>query len=235
MNVYTMALIAWGAGLMALVGGLLAHLEGSANTMVKREVVHGINAFGGGILMAAVAFALVPEGMKNLNVWQVAVSFALGGILCSFGDAWFQRRRSNYAQLTAMLTDFLPEAISLGALFTASPKAAILLAAFIAVQNVPEGFNSYRELKFAQLPAKTALLGLFAVSFFGPLAALMGYYWLGDFPRVTSVLMSFAAGGILYLVFQDIAPQARMRRHWTPALGAVLGFILGMLGKQLLL
>ena len=52
---------------MALLGGLIAHVEGSANTTGKREFVHGITAFGGGILMAAVAFALVPEGMKELN------------------------------------------------------------------------------------------------------------------------------------------------------------------------
>ena len=44
----------------------------------------------------------------------------------------------------------------------------------------------------------------------------------------------FAAGGILYLIFQDIAPQSKMRRHWMPPLGAVLGFVVGMIGKQLI-
>lgn len=46
--------------------------------------------------------------------------------------------------------------------------------------------------------------------------------------------MTAASGGILYLVFQDIAPQARMRKHWLPALGAILGFAIGMLGKKLI-
>ncbi len=46
--------------------------------------------------------------------------------------------------------------------------------------------------------------------------------------------MSFASGGILYLIFQDIAPQIRMERHWTPPLGAVLGFAIGMVGHQLI-
>jgi ZIP family zinc transporter len=46
--------------------------------------------------------------------------------------------------------------------------------------------------------------------------------------------MSFAAGGILYLVFQDIAPQSKMQRHWAPPLGAVLGFAVGMVSNQLL-
>jgi len=45
--------------------------------------------------------------------------------------------------------------------------------------------------------------------------------------------MLFAAGGILYLIFQDIAPQSQMKHHWGPALGAVAGFCLGMLGRLL--
>jgi ZIP family zinc transporter len=43
--------------------------------------------------------------------------------------------------------------------------------------------------------------------------------------------MTFAGGGILYLVFQDIAPQAKLQRHWIPALGAVIGFLFGVMGK----
>lgn len=43
-----------------------------------------------------------------------------------------------------------------------------------------------------------------------------------------------AAGGRLYLVFQDIAPRSHLRRHWTPPLGAVWGFAVGMIGQQVL-
>jgi ZIP family zinc transporter len=46
--------------------------------------------------------------------------------------------------------------------------------------------------------------------------------------------MLFAAGGILYLTFEDIAPQAHLARRWAPALGAVAGFMLGLLGQMLL-
>ena len=45
--------------------------------------------------------------------------------------------------------------------------------------------------------------------------------------------MLFAAGGILYLTFEDIAPEARLDRHWAPPLGAVGGFLLGMAGHGL--
>ncbi|MBF60254.1 ZIP family metal transporter [Halomonas sp. FeN2] len=234
MSVYGMLFIAWGAGLMALFGGFLAHVEGTANTIAKQELVHGITAFGGGILVAAVAFALVPEGMHELNTRQLTGLFAAGGVTFCVLDAWLQNNEGNVAQFMAMLLDFVPEAVSLGAVFAANPQMGVLLALFIAAQNFPEGFNAYRELRAAKLTTKTALWGLLGVSFFGPLSAIMGYWWLSEAPQITAMIMSFAAGGILYLVFQDIAPQARMRRHWTPSLGAVLGFIIGMLSKQLL-
>jgi ZIP family zinc transporter len=42
--------------------------------------------------------------------------------------------------------------------------------------------------------------------------------------------MLVAAGGILYAVFQDIAPQVKLEKHWAPPFGAVLGFVLGLVG-----
>jgi ZIP family zinc transporter len=53
---------------------------------------------------------------------------------------------------------------------------------------------------------------------------------LADVPQVLGGVMIFAAGGILYLLFEDVAPQARLERHWAPPLGAVGGFLLGYAG-----
>ncbi len=46
--------------------------------------------------------------------------------------------------------------------------------------------------------------------------------------------MLFAAGGILYLTFEDIAPQARLKDHRSPALGVIAGFLVGIVGQMLL-
>jgi ZIP family zinc transporter len=45
--------------------------------------------------------------------------------------------------------------------------------------------------------------------------------------------MLLASGGILYLIFQDIATQVILRKHRGPPLAAVLGFALAMLGSVL--
>jgi ZIP family zinc transporter len=59
-------------------------------------------------------------------------------------------------------------------------------------------------------------------------------FLLGDQAKLLAGLMVFAAGGILYITFQDVAPKAHYRGHWAPPLGAVSGFAIGVIGQMLL-
>lgn len=227
--------ISWIAGIAALIGGIFAKIECSAETQSKREWIHGIVAFGGGILVAAVAFALAPEGIAFLPPAGLAATFCAGGVIFCLLDARIARSSGSKAQFMAMLLDFIPEAMALGAVFVHSKRTGILLALFIGAQNLPEGFNAHRENVAAGASPGMSLFTLFLASFLGPVAACAGYLFLRDQQILTASMMSVAGGGILYLIFQDIAPQSKMRRHWSPPLGAVIGFVVGMVGKQLLI
>ncbi|HAO25971.1 MAG TPA: divalent cation transporter, partial [Methylophaga sp.] len=59
-------------------------------------------------------------------------------------------------------------------------------------------------------------------------------FFLSEHPAILGAIMLFASGGILYLVFQDIAPQSKLARHWAPPLGAVFGFCLALFSHLLL-
>jgi len=234
MSQLTIIVIAsWLAGLAAFGGGVIAWATDGANTDDKREVAHGVIAFGGGILIAAVAFALLPKAMVALSPVGLGAMFCAGGLLFCVLDAQLSRSGDTKAQFLAMLMDFLPEALALGAVFGQDPRLGVLLAAFIGAQNLPEGFNAFREMTTVGIRYRVALMTLLAVSLLGPLAACTGYFFLQDQAKVTASIMTFAGGGIMYLIFQDIAPQSKIRKHWIPALGAVLGFAVGMIGKQL--
>jgi ZIP family zinc transporter len=225
----------WFAGLAAFGGGVIAWAtDDGANTETKREVTHGIIAFGGGILIAAVAFALLPKAMVALSPAGLGVTFCTGGLVFCILDAHLSKSGDTKAQFLAMLMDFLPEALALGAVFGQDRRLGVLLAAFIGAQNLPEGFNAFREMTNVGIRSRVALMTLLAVSLLGPVAACTGYFLLQDQAKVTASIMTFAGGGIMYLIFQDIAPQAKIKKHWIPALGAVLGFAVGMIGKQLL-
>ncbi len=221
------------AGLAMPVGASIALIERISPRWLEEELRHGIIAFGGGALLSAVALVLVPQGVSNLTPLLVTVCFAGGGLVFMALDIRLVANNTPFSQLTAMLSDFVPEALALGATFSFSKEAGLLLAGLIALQNLPEGFNAYREITEASHYSRRRVLGAFlTMAFLGPIAGTIGYFVLSDYPQVVSGIMLFAAGGILYIIFQDIAPQARLSNHWVPPLGAVAGFLLGVLGHM---
>ena len=133
-----------------------------------------------------------------------------------------------------MLSDFVPEALALGAAFSTGSSVGPLLAGLIAIQNLPEGFNAYREMtESGRIKGRPVIVAFSLMALLGPLSGLLGFFLLGQLPHLLGVIMLFASGGILYVVFQDIAPDARVENRWTPALGAVVGFLLGLVGNML--
>ncbi|MDF0600166.1 divalent cation transporter [Psychromarinibacter sp. C21-152] len=218
------------AGAMIPLGGVLARVEHIQPRWLEQEFRHFVVAFGGGALIAAVALVLVPQGTDKLPAAGAILSFLGGGVAFALLDRALASAGGGKGQLLAMLADFLPEAVALGALFAAGSGSAPLLALIIALQNLPEGFNAYREVD-AQWPRERPRLLIFSLlALLGPAAALLGHLVMADLPAALGVLMVGASGGILYLIFQDIAPQAPLKRHWGPPFGACMGFALGLLG-----
>jgi ZIP family zinc transporter len=225
-----------GASICIPAGGLLASIARIRPNWLENEFRHFIIAFGGGILLAAVALVLVPVGSKYFfNPLLSVITLLAGGISFFLIERFLGARKREKPQFSAMLLDYVPESLALGGAFAVEAESAVLLAVFIGLQNLPEGFNAYRELLSTSNPDKKHILSfMFMLVPIGPLLAIAGWFYLSDYVALLGAIMLFASGGILYLIFQDIAPQSRMRRHWAPPLGAVLGFGSGMLGANLL-
>jgi len=66
----------------------------------------------------------------------------------------------------------------------------------------------------------------------GPVSSWIGHAFLATNDDVLALLMLFCSGGLLYLIFEDIAPGAHLNHRYFPAVGAVTGFLLGMLGTM---
>jgi ZIP family zinc transporter len=231
----TVLIVAGMAGLSVPAGALLASVERIRPDWLEEEFRHSIIAFGGGALLSAVALVLVPDGMHDFSLGATVLWFTLGGLGFFALDWYLARRATSASQLAAMLADFLPEALALGAVFASGADTALLLAVLIALQNLPESFNAYREIRAStRATTRRILLTFTAIALLGPAVALSGFFFLFEMQAVVSAVMLFASGGILYLVFQDIAPQARLERHWAPPLGAVAGFLMGMIGHAII-
>jgi len=224
------------SGITVFIGGLLANLFNHhiKETPVKYEIIHALMSFGAGIILSGLALVLVPKGLEELELGQLVISFLFGAILFMIIDWYLAKKGGQMATLLAMMMDFLPESIVLGASFALEPKVATLLAVFIGLQNLPEAFNAFRDLVQSGFSVKKTLVIFFFLSFTGVIGALSGHFYLSESPGLTAYLMIFSSGGILYLLIQDIIPKSKLKNNYSSSLGATLGFLVGIIGEKII-
>lgn len=233
-DLMTMLILTALAGLCMPLGALFAQVEHIHSNWLENELRHSVIAFAGGALLSAVALVLVPESIEHLSVFWSCLFFILGGVIFLCMDIYLHKKNTPASQLAAMLTDFIPESLALGAIFSMGGGNAILLVLLIGLQNLPEGFNAYRELMQSGKKSARKLVWVFVgFALLGPVAGFIGYEFLANESEVLAGIMLCAAGGILYSVFQDIAPNVKLEQHWFPPMGAILGFVLGLMGHML--
>lgn len=219
------------AGAAIPLGGSLGAISSLYPKWLNEEWKHGIIAFGGGALISAVALVLVPEGSSYISTSWTILSLLAGGLTFGYADYLLSASGGAMAQLMAMLLDFVPEAMALGAALVLGEGSAELIAFLIAIQNLPEGFNAFREISISSSLSNLRLLMIFgAIALVGPASAFIGSELLATHTEILGSVMIFSSGGILFLTFRDIAPQSRLEKHWLPSMGAVAGFAIGLAG-----
>lgn len=223
------------SGITIPIGGLLAnffnhHLKESP---IKAGMVHFIMSFGAGIMLSAVALVLIPAGLEDLDVAPMGGVFLAGTIIFMWVDRWLAKLGGRLGTLLAMLMDFIPESIAMGAVYLVDPKTACLLAIFIGVQNMPEAFNAFRDLVLGGVSISKALFAFTLMGGLGVVGAFVGHTFLSESPEGTAYLMVFAGGGILYLLVQDIIPESKLDTSYKTSMGASFGFVLGIISEML--
>ncbi len=163
--------------------------------MIKTEIAHGFMCFGSGVMLSALALVLVLKGMKDIDLLPILIIFSVGTILFMQIDKFLTKKGGQTATVLAMMMDFIPESIALGAVFAVEPSTATLLAIFIGLQNLPEAFNAFRDLSISGVKVKKILVMFFFLSFSGIIGALFGHFVLSNHQAINQYLMIFASGG----------------------------------------
>lgn len=226
--------LAWLAGLSIPAGAVISSSIVLRSACLRMELDSFMSYFGGGALLAAIALVLIPRGIEQASVFSVVAAFAAGGLVFWQFSVWARRTRTAASQFIGMLLDFFPEAVLLGAVAASTSNVVYLLAGLIALQNLPEGFAAYHEMREGLTSRARLLTIFFATSTVGPVAAWLGFVWLATSEFTLAMILLFCSGGILYLIMEDVAPRAHSKSKSFPAIGAVGGFLLGMVGTMLI-
>ena len=81
------------AGITIFLGGFLANLaEKNLKKEIESHILHWSVAFGGGILVAAVAFVLTPKGIEIFPIHYLAFIFLSGAVTFFIIDKYIENK-----------------------------------------------------------------------------------------------------------------------------------------------
>jgi zinc transporter ZupT len=137
--------------------------------------------------------------------------------------------------IAVMTIHSFAEGVGVGVAFGESRQLGLLIAAAIAVHNIPEGLA----IALVLVPRgssvwRAASWGVFT-SAPQPLMAVPAFVFVGLFAGFLPVGLGFAAGAMLWLVASDLLPEAMTMTRARVVAPAVVGSAAAMLGLQLAL
>ena len=224
---------------------------------LNRMVLDGLLGSTGGVMVAASFWSLLAPGIEMspgegfLKVLPASIGFALGALFIFLLDKILPHIHINFKDSEGIKTPWhkttllvlaitlhnIPEGLAVGVLFggvslglpEATISGAVVLALGIGIQNFPEviavsmpmrrlGVSRIKSFWYGQLSAivepLAAVLGAFAVTFFSPLLPYA---------------LSFAAGAMIFVVIEEVIPEAQQDKYTDFAtMGFILGFIIMM-------
>jgi zinc transporter, ZIP family len=247
--------IGWG---LVVAASLLAGALVAARLRLPERVAAMLTAFGGGVLLAAVALELVPDADAEAGTALTTLGLVAGTLVYVGADAWLSRRESGQELRRAMhaatagrtgpaeemmrsesarglsiaagLTiDGVPESLALG-LTIAGDELGVALLAGIVIGNVVESYGAAQPIIAGGRTPGFAIRVLGGIGLALGLATVLGGTALADAsPEFIGTAQAVAAGAVLAVVTIAVIPHAFDEVSRRVAVALVGGFVLGYL------
>jgi ZIP family zinc transporter len=166
------------------------------------------NAVASGVMLGA-STSLVIEGAERSG-GRTAIGVAAGAGFAFLAYRFVGKRDARAAVLIVgvMTAHSAAEGIGVGAAFGDGDAFGLLIAASIAVQNIPEGLA----ISLVLVPRGTRVRTAAAWSVFSslpqPLLAVPAFVFVEQFQAVLPIGLGFAAGAMLWMVARELLPEA---------------------------
>ena len=220
---------------MTAAGAAVVFLFRKKNSLALHRVMLG---FAAGVMIAASMWSLLIPAIEKaeelgMTGWLPAAGGSVLGIgflllmdylLPHFGPESFHRGASpsrTALLVLAVTLHNIPEGMAVGVVLagwmagneTITATGALALSIGIAIQNFPEGAIISMPLRSAGAQRRQAFLYGVLSGVVEPIAAVLTIWAAGLVLPVLPYLLSFAAGAMIYVVVEELIPEASAGEH----------------------
>lgn len=232
--------------LASLAAGLATGLGAIPVLFTKRapdKLLDAMLGFAAGVMLAATAFSLLVPAIEIGGVWITVAGLAIGAVFLGLMDRLIphmhfisgregppSRLSRIWLLILAITLHNFPEGLSVGIGFGAGNiGAATALAIAIGLQNMPEGLAVALPLAREGYNRGRALWYATATGLIEPIGGLIGVTVVTIARPILPYGLAFAAGAMLYVVFDEMIPESHRKGHEREAtFGGIIGFGLMM-------
>ena len=240
----------------ALGAAMVFLLRGKMSDLLRKLLL----GFASGVMVAASVWSLLIPSLEmsaetgGLTWLPAAVGFVLGILFLLLLDTLIphlhigaeqpegltrncQWKRTTMLSVAVTLHN-IPEGMAVGVILASAMadgsmipmSAAWALAIGIAIQNFPEGAILSMPLHSEGMSkSKSFLIGALS-GIVEPVASILTILLIGFISPALPYLLAFAAGAMMYVVVEELIPEAQAEPHSNiPTLGFTVGFVLMMI------
>ena len=223
------------------------------NSLIQKALL----GFASGVMVAASVWSLLipslemSEGMGKMNFIPAVVGFIFGVVFLLGMDKLIPHLHLNSNKPEGIKTSFkkttmlvlavtlhnIPEGMAVGVVFAGiftgesqiTMAGAFALAIGIAIQNFPEGAIISLPLKSEGNSKKKAFLYGTLSGAVEPIGAIITILLASVVIPILPYLLSFAAGAMIYVVVEELLPEASEGEHSNiSTIGFAVGFMIMM-------
>ena len=224
---------------------------------LHRSVQRGLTGFASGVMVAASFFSLLLPALEQsapMGRWAflpAVIGFGVGVAFLLFLDHIIphlhmnaetaegprSRLKKTTMLILAVTLHNIPEGMAVGVVIAGSlqdgigiaPAAAMATAIGIAIQNIPEGAIISMPMRAAGNSRRKSFLigGLSGIV--EPIGAVLVILLASLMTPILPYFLAFAAGAMLYVVVEELIPEASVGQHSNiSTIGFAIGFVLMM-------
>lgn len=217
---------------ISLIGGSFLILKRLALEKMSTYFV----SFAAGVMLTTAFLDLLPESLEKRTGDDIFLYGLLGVVTFFFLERfvlWFHHHDETNTKPAAyliLLGDSLHnffDGLAIAAAFVSNPSLGLITAMAIASHEIPQEIADFSILVHGGMSKAKALLFNFFSALTALVGAVLGFFFLSAFEKITPMLLLFSAGVFIYIACSDLIPDLhqhfKKQKKWATTVPFVIG------------